>query len=204
MPATTTQKRARIVPDESPESPRDWDNVGKFVGWHPRYTLGDEQPTEAPEDWLANLAAEYVNGDADLIPPEHVRRIIDKYFVLLSVFMFDHSGVALNTTGFSCPWDSGQVGYVYCTKERAVAESGSIEQAEKNMRSEIETYSQYINGEVFGFILEEGEPCSHGEIHWEHVDSCWGFYGLDPKQNGMLEHMTEEWAPVLLAAEEDF
>jgi hypothetical protein len=38
--------RARIVHDDSPESPREWSNVGTFVGFeHRRYYIGDRRPT---------------------------------------------------------------------------------------------------------------------------------------------------------------
>lgn len=35
----------------------------------------------------------------------------------LPVYAYVHSGVALSTGPFSCPWDSGQSGFVYETKE---------------------------------------------------------------------------------------
>ena len=39
-------------------------------------------------------------------------------------FIYDHSGITMNTTGFSCPWDSGQVGWIYCSKKRFLSETG--------------------------------------------------------------------------------
>lgn len=208
MTTATKPKRARLIVDQSPESPREWDNVGHVVGWHRRYTLGDEQPSMEPNDWLQYLAGEQVNAeDPELIPVEHVSRIIDKYFVLLPIYMYDHSGVALRTAPFYDPWDSGQVGYIYCTKVKAMEESGahSLEQATawalERLASEVATYSQYINGEVFGYVLEEGEECDHGETQWEHVDSCWGFFGSDPRENGMNEHIDKEWQALLAEAE---
>ena len=44
--------RLEIHGDECAESPRDWDNLGTIVGWHGRYTIGDEQPSEDPRTWL--------------------------------------------------------------------------------------------------------------------------------------------------------
>jgi hypothetical protein len=37
------------------------------------------------------------------------------------------------------------------------------------MRSEVETYDQYLTGHVFGYIVENGEG--------EQLDSCWGYFG---------------------------
>ena len=38
-------------------------------------------------------------------------------FVFLPLYLFDHSGITMNTSGFSCPWDSGQVGWIFCTPD---------------------------------------------------------------------------------------
>ncbi len=201
---TETQRRARIMCDDSPMSPREWDNVGSIVGWHNRCALSDDdEKTHLDSDeWLRALAADHVGqDDPDLISNEHVERIIEKYFVLLTIYMYDHSGIALNTGGFSCPWDSGPVGYIYCTKEKALKECGTIESAMRCMEGEIEVYGQYINGSVFGYVLEEGRVCDLGHTHWETVDSCWGFYGYDPKDNGMLDNVDRGWRELLKAAD---
>lgn len=36
----------------------------------------------------------------------------------------DHSGLAMQTTSFNDPWDSGQVGWIYVSKEDALKEFG--------------------------------------------------------------------------------
>ena len=51
---------------------------------------------------------------------EELREIYeDPANIALPVFMYDHSGITINTTGFSCRWDSGQVGIIYMTKAKA-------------------------------------------------------------------------------------
>lgn len=184
-----------IRPDSDPESPREWDNVGTMVCWHRRYNLGDEQPKESPSEWIRNLAADHVKAyDAELIPDEHIQRILDKHFIILPLYLYDHSGLSMSCSAFSCPWDSGQVGYIYCTKERALAECSTIEKATEYLRNEVETYSQYLAGDVYGFELVETTVCEHcGEESEEILDSCCGFYGSDPKTNGMADHITEEY-----------
>ena len=162
----TETHRLSIYADTDPSSPLDWDNMGTIACWHDRYILGDEQPGGQPSDWLEDFEEE--NPDA----------------VILPVFMIDHSGIALSTRDYGDPWDSGQVGYIYCTD----LEGMTTEQVESNLRSLIETYSQYVSGQVYGFVLEEKQDCGH----WEETDSCWGFYGNDWNQNGLADDLPDE------------
>lgn len=46
-------------------------------------------------------------------------------------------------------------------------------------RNCVETYSQWCNGEVYGYTIEMADG-SDG-------DSCWGYYGWDFEKNGLLE-----------------
>ena len=70
----------------------------------------------------------------------------------------DHSGLAMQTTSFNDPWDSGQVGWIYVSKEDALKEFGGEkmigairEKAEDLMRSEVAAYDSYLRGECYGF-----------------------------------------------------
>ena len=185
-----------IRQDSDVESPREWSNVGTMVCWHRRYNLGDEQPSNSPSEYMRELAANHVNAnDVDLIPDEHIQRILDKHFIILPLYLYDHSGITMSTGRFSCPWDSGQVGWIYCTKAHGIAECGSEENALKNLECEVSTYDDYLTGNVYGFELmeyeldEDDEPIEESE---ECLDSCWGFYGDDPKKNGIAEHLSDE------------
>jgi hypothetical protein len=107
--------------------------------------------------------------------------------VYLPVYMYDHSGITINTTGFSCPWDSGQVGWIVATKATVLKEFGvsSITpevrvNVEGVLRTEIAVFDRYLRGEVYGYILyaPAAPPCSECGRAYEEVseDSCWGFY----------------------------
>ncbi|MHC4619184.1 MAG: hypothetical protein ACYTEQ_15680 [Planctomycetota bacterium] len=50
----------------------------------------------------------------------------------------------------------------------------TAENAEDALRSEVETYDQFLRGDVWGYIVEDGEG--------EHIDSCWGFFGEEAAQ----------------------
>ena len=112
--ATHTYKNHRIAlyADDSPESPRDWDTLGTLVCWHRRYRLGDALPE-------ALRSSRPHHHDADSLDRfqawMHQQR---RMLLILPVYLYDHSGLALATTPFSCPWDSGQVGWILASHAR--------------------------------------------------------------------------------------
>jgi hypothetical protein len=149
--------------DEFNESPREWDNLGIMVCFHNRYNLGDEKTEYYQDDSLAFQDWLQVN---------------EKDLIYLPLYLYDHSGITMNTIGFPCPWDSGQVGYIYVSIEDVKKEwewkrltrqrRGFIENI---LEGEVETYDQYLRGEVYYYVVldKENNP----------VDSCCGFYNKD-------------------------
>ena len=157
--ATYTEKykgfTIEIHNDEDMESPREWDNLGTMVCFHRRYNLGDKT--------MMNV--------------EEAKAFVERKDVIsLPLYLYDHSGITMNTTGFSCPWDSGQVGYIYVTKDKIRKEFSVknvtkklIEKVLKSLRAEVAVYDQYLVGDVYGYsILGEDD---------EVLDACCGFYG---------------------------
>lgn len=215
-----------IFQDEDPENPRDWDNLGTIVGWSRRHYIGDEQPKCTPAEFLQGLARnadDSIEEIEDRVDPinahwcgqdsrwkdmannylkKRYEQALDDNYVLLPVHMYEHGGVALSTSGFSCPWDSGQVGYIYASKEKVVKEYGewtadSVAKATKFLEGEIETYSQFINGEVYGYVIENGDDS-------DAVDegSCWGFYGTDyciQEAKSQVDYLVKQSAALALA-----
>jgi len=90
--------------------------------------------------------------------------------------MYEHSGISLSTSAFSCKWDSGQIGYIFVSYEDIIKEYGKldIERATKVLEYEVEEYSQYLNGECYGYIIYEKDKDSQ-----DHLESCFGFIGRD-------------------------
>ena len=230
------QKRIRIEQDDTTESPREWDNLGTMVCWHGRYDLGDEQPQCRPIEKMQSLVDD-VDDDFsgrlerrsdrmfNWIDPEsfklgeeyqkeQIEEAFDKHYISLPLYLYDHSGITMNTTGFHCPWDSGQVGFIYVSREKVREEYGwkRITKAREQqilgyLKAEVETYDQYLRGDVYGFIVEErptavfdaeGKPVEvDGDELWEETHSCWGFYGDDPFKNGISDHIEKELHPLL-------
>lgn len=155
----------RIAQDTDYDSycnPRDNDNLGVMVCWHRSYKLGDD-PNEfsSPQDFQE--WADSKEGKAAIA-------------LILPLYLYDHSGITMNTSGFSCSWDSGQVGYIYITRE-TIRKEYSVKRISKQLLervrgylvSEVEEYDSFLRGEVYGYIVENADG--------DHLDSCWGFIG---------------------------
>lgn len=162
----------KIFQDLDPETPREWSNLGTLICWHRLYRLGDSHPFDSPEAFLRDLAG--VSDQSDL-SMEQLRERAERKAILLPVFLYDHSGLGMNTIGFHCPWDSGQVGYVYVTLEAVWQEFGLKrvtkalrEKAADILRGEIVSYDAYLGGRVYGYVIEQDG---------EEIDACWGFVG---------------------------
>ena len=156
----------KIEQDEYSESPREWDSLGTMVCWHSRYNLGDKHSFDNNNEFQ-----EFVK-DEDIA-------------VLLPLFLYDHSGITMNTTGFSCPWDSGQAGWIYITKDRVKKEYSwknltrtRLAKIREYLVGEVKTYDDYLTGNVYGFTAEDKNG--------EEIDSRQGFFG-DHEKSGLLD-----------------
>ena len=140
-----------------------------------------------------NSRSRYVLGNtmADAERDEEIARAVRSGdYIGMPVFAYVHGSVAIQaaySNPFYCDWDSGRSGWAYMTKAEVRVSfgvrritKGVKEKALKLIRSSVEDYSAYLNGEVYGFIIRD---TSTGES----VDSCWGYYGMDfVKSEAML------------------
>jgi hypothetical protein len=143
--------------DQDPQSPRvDCDNLGTILYTSTRYNLGDKQ-----------------------VSREEIKDIAEsKDVIAIPVYAYIHSGIALNTTGFSCPWDSGQCGIIYADKEKIRKEYGVKRigpavrrKVEALFKAEVEEFGKYLGGEVYGYQIKDKDR--------NDLDSCWGYIGLE-------------------------
>lgn len=105
-------------------------------------------------------------------------------YIYLPVFAYVHSGVMIRASSgknpFNCPWDSGQSGIVCVSKERVRQtykvtriSKKILEKVYKTLEAEVEECSNILQGNVYGFVLEEDG---------EETDSCWGFVTDEPEK----------------------
>jgi hypothetical protein len=161
----------KIFHDPDPESPREWDNLGTITCWHRRYRLGDKHDFEDPQECLRSLGcADETDLELNALFERATRQA-----VILPLYLYDHSGITMNTTGFHCPWDSGQVGYTYATLED-VRKEYSVQRVSAQLRArvakllvqEVARFDDFITGNCYGYVVSKDE---------EQVDACWGYFG---------------------------
>ena len=148
--------KIEIKYDENPESPREWDNICIFHITHSRYSFGDKNYNDRKSIDNAFHEAKR-NGD-----------------IVLPLYMYEHSGITISLSPFSCPWDSGQVGFVQVPRNKIIEEFGKKiftkklkEKALEWAKIETETLDSYIRGDVYGYVIDEDG------------DSCWGYYSIE-------------------------
>lgn len=174
LKAEDSKYRLTIYQDGSPDSPRNWDNLGTMTCKHKRYRLGDEQAlhTEGYSSWEEWLEFEIFenNGGEDNV-------------LYLPLYLLDHSGIVMSTTSFKDKWDGGQVGYIWTTREEIEREGLTEEQAYKRLEGEITIYNLYLEGDVYGFELEKKKVCDCcGSVDYTYKDSCWSIYAISLKE----------------------
>lgn len=153
-----------VVPDECPMDPREWDNIGTMVCFHKRYELGDKTDFKSKdyESWEELYTAIEENGGIHIKP----------------LYLYDHSGISIRIGAWHglaqhAQWDSGQVGFIYTTKESLEAYGITDElTAVTGLGHEVEEYDRYLRGDVYGYLIKKACPsCEHLGVE----DSSWGF-----------------------------
>lgn len=166
--------RCDIYPDEMAENPRKAFkdcNYGHLYTWTKRDKYGDKHDIDADDFNGWNELKAYLVEEF-------------KPVIILPVYMYQHSGTAFSTAPFGDPWDSGQIGFIWCNKEDI--ENGGLEVNEETLKTvekcllnELDTYEAWVNGSCYEFTTTDIES-------GEELDSVCGYYGFDFKENGLL------------------
>jgi hypothetical protein len=175
----------KIVYDEDSFSPYE-DNALFLVGYHRDFWVDRKrtiynketgQRETIDEGISQGLAQSIFNKgkyEDDLIN-EEAKDYLKKYRIFpLSAYI--HSGVRLYLgTHKVCQWDSCQVGLVLASK----SEWKTKDKALKAVESLIETWNDYLSGQVYGFQVYDKEE--------NKIDSCYGFYGDEGMKDAIAE-----------------
>ncbi|KKS59075.1 MAG: hypothetical protein UV26_C0030G0007 [candidate division WWE3 bacterium GW2011_GWF2_42_42] len=143
----------KIVEDPDNDPRKNFDNLGSLSLFYKKMNLANE------EKLLLKKCQDIEKNTVD--------------YICLPVYMYDHSAFMLQTFPWNDKFDSGKVGIIYAKREKVIREFGFNylpEQIDLILKSELKTYSDYLNGYVYGYQISKNN---------EILDSCYGFYGCD-------------------------
>lgn len=184
-----------LVNDEFPLNPmEDWDMLMKYYTWENRYIPMQKGASEfsSPEAWYNSIMGEDAfykqkeksqenNRSAVGFAYDLCANLDKKGIYVLPILKYEHGLVKYYIGDSVDRWDGGVVGFAWRDKKELCKEYGvkklsqklKTETIEKVVESELKAYTNFANGEVYGFELysrEDGEDV---------IDSCYGFIGYD-------------------------
>ncbi len=158
-----------IFYDDNADSPREtYDNLGTLYTAHRYY-----RPEKELEDHfdIDNV----FEGDTD-----NFRESFLKEYIALPVYLYEHGGITVSTSPFSCPWDSGLFGIIAVSLDTVREEYGwkyitanRRKKIESYLQNEIKTLDDYYTGEVFGYRITTKDNKDN------ELESGWGYYGIE-------------------------
>ncbi len=162
------KKIVQITDDEYPLHPRlDFDCVGQIYALHKRYDFNEiKLDNSYCHSWDDELELLYANFDIAVILP---------------LYLLDHSGLTVSSNPFGCRFDSGQLGYIFITKNR-LRQAFNCKYITRNilakgiecLKSEIKMLDQFLNGDIYVVrVLDENSNI---------IDECGSIYGYDAAQ----------------------
>jgi len=174
-PKTPMKYTLRIAPDINMENPA-------TDTWHTQLLIASNRHAFGTHNFTSGEAC-----DAHLASLKKGSRIY-----AAPVFAYIHSGIALSLSPFSCPWDSGMIGWI--TVDMAALELG-VDEAKQEAQRLIDDMNEYLSNEAYGWIIENEDG--------EHIDSCWGYSG-DPEDSGCKSDGEAALAALMLNEVTDF
>jgi hypothetical protein len=177
----------KVVQDESPESPREWDNVTTMVCIGKYGYLGDKHEYKRDNFNSWDELKEQICKDYNV-------------FMIKPLYVYEHGGITISTSPNSCRFDTSFVGFIFIEEKQWMSMMGedmdrSEDRLNRIIDSELETYDKYLQGEVYGYEIYEVEACDKGHEHKTLVESCWGFYDegdCESEGQSMIEHLEKE------------
>lgn len=174
--------------------------------------LDDNMLSELAEDFLEYVQDEDATALAVLVSKSHIAS--------LPLWLYDHSGLTIScgtrTYPYNDRWDSSAIGWIVIPKSEALKNLCAV-RTDKNspakmcddsnweqsayacMESSVRQYDQYLTGDVYGYTLYTRPLDTAGkddskttEDQWEETDSCWGFFGSDVNESGLLDNVSSD------------
>lgn len=151
----------------NPRDDQNYDNLGTLACFHKNYDSDKNCTIDSNDFNTLDKIKKYITSRAGLNA------------ICLPVYLYSHSGDTIKTTPFNCRWDSGQLGFIYCSKEKVRKDmrwkritAKRLEKVKTFLINEIDMFDKYIRDDVYmASITEEGDD--------EIIDSMGEYYDID-------------------------
>lgn len=198
-----------LVSDDDPMNPmEEWDVLMKYYTWQNRYIPMQKEASEFSdeEDWYDSIMGEGAYNRQMNKSQENKRSSIGfaydlcanldkKGIYALPILKFEHGLVKYYIGDSIDRWDGGIVGFAWRDKKELCKEynvkklSPKIKEIiNKNIEGELKAYTNFANGEAYGFELYSREDGDYP------IDSCYGFIGYDSTAElfkDVLDHISD-------------
>ncbi len=163
IPNIKEERRGKFIAsvrvDPDPPNPRtEYENTTTMWCAHGRYDLGDQETNPWPNQAISE---------------EQIAEHVGPLAIIKPLYLYDHSGLMVSTTPFSCRWDSGQIGWVFISEVDATAHGLNPALIDKVLESEVKAYDRYLNNESYEWALHEGEQYIEGCCGIDNQDHAW-------------------------------
>jgi hypothetical protein len=157
--------RISIFPDQDAANPLDeWSEMGAILSLNRRHRNFDPEGVESA-----------IASNHDAVPLSY----------------YEHGMCLWSVAGelpaaCRCPFDSVALAGIWIPDAETLVSASPYggwtrrQFMRRRARQACDTYTQWCNGEIYGYIVERLAACPCcGEQQVMHLDSCWGFYGLE-------------------------
>lgn len=148
--------------DEEPASPTEWDELGTMVA------LGRPEWRLIDADHSGQEGEAFERGGTAMLL-RYLRTVLGQVVVPFRLDDYGSGGLVLTVATEHAERISG---WIYTTRERCAELGAPWEDAERQLRNELENWRAFFAGEVYGYVVRDPGT---GAV----VDSVWGFYPDD-------------------------
>lgn len=213
-------KTIRLIKDTDPEAEEDDYILQMWCEWRSAFNRG---LAHWEDDYFIKkeYAFDYI---IDMLTVSHCVELLRPHMEILPLSIYEHTGITMNIGAPTDDFDAGYAGFIYVTKKEAfdnwfVTEEGWREIADKHMALSVETYADFLEGDVYECVVydsvdypaevhhEVATNAETGEItsdrvwktdahtEWEEDEEGWcgGYFGYDHEKNGLLGELPDTW-----------
>jgi len=181
--------------DLSEDNPRDWEPLGIVISFMKRDDFSDNNAPKINTDDFGSLE-------------EIERHLIKKEgaVVILPIYALIHSGTTISTKPFNDPWDSGQAGFIYTTRERILKQHPGAkvvtkklkDDAARTLEGEIEYLDIYLRGDGYGYVID---PVDDDDTCGPSDEYCGSYFERCSAEED-AKHVIDRWEKIKKEKEE--